>query len=139
MFGWIFGTDLKDKLSQTKSIRVHGVRFKIKKLNPFDYVAGSKALRQIYETSQAATTQDNVEMRGDNLLTIKQHYSEVFLGSVVYPKLKKSESDSGEGIPVDHLMTDWEMANELYLRIQEYTYGKKNFRQSVSQKIGALK
>jgi len=70
------------------------------------------------------------------LKQVKTHYTDVFCSSVVSPKLvrKKEEAFDSEGHPiqdtiyVEYLFTEWDLANELYTRIIEFTYGKKKFK-----------
>ena len=136
----ISGRKLEDALTATKIIRVHGVRFKIRKINPLDYLQGSKAIQQVFETHQkAVATVDSVEITNHKMDSIKDHFSDVFLAAVVEPKLKRKAEDEGDGVPVAHLFTDWALANELYTRIVAYTYGKKNLRFSPSSATAASK
>jgi|GEM_PF-4519091 len=124
--GWIFRRKLEKVLGATTVVRIHGVPFKIRKLSPLDYLQGSNALRALYDTSQKPVdTLEHVEMTARRVTSIKDHWSEVFLAAVVDPKLKKSKDDPGEGLPVEHLFTEWDLCTRLYSAIVEYSYGKK--------------
>lgn len=139
MMGWIFGRKLEDVVNPTQVVRVHGVKFRIRKLSPMDYLAGSKAVAQIFDTFQSAASLESVEIRQTQVQQIRAHYTDVFLSAVVEPKLKRKVEDPGEGTPVEYLMTDWDFANELYQRILELTYGKKKVASLISSRIAALR
>ena len=126
---WPFSKRLEDVLYRTKTVRVHGVKFEIKKIDPLAYADGSKAMLQEYEIYKVKKDVDQSgEVTAKVLEKTKSHYRDVFMASVVNPKLKRK--DDGEGIPVDHLFTEMNLANELYGEIIEYSYGKKNLIQS---------
>lgn len=134
MLNWLFGKDLKKHLSETRRVRVKGIKFEIRKLNALNYIDGSKSLVQNYDTYKtkgpsAVATQDEKK--------IAEHFSHVLVGGVVSPKL--SHSDDGTGIPVDKLFIDWDMVMQLYAEIMTFTYGKKKVKQLSSQGSVLLK
>lgn len=123
---WIFRRKLEKVLGETKTVYVHRVPFVIRKISPLDYLEGSNALRMVFDTHQKTPdTLENVEMRAKQANSIKGHWSEVFMAGVVKPALKKSKDDPGEGLPIDHLFTNWDLCARLYAEIIEYSYGKK--------------
>lgn len=122
---WPFSKKLEDVIYKTKTIRVHGVKFIIKKIDPSDFLEGNKIMLKLYDTYKISEKLP-IESADKDLEKVKAHYSDVFLTSVVYPKLARKDSDSG--LPVGHLFTEWNLAHELYSKILEYTYGKKNFK-----------
>lgn len=120
MFG-LWNRDLKKTLNRTILVTVQGVRFRIKKVDPFSYMDGSNAIAQIFQTYEAKR-----EMTETNLSKVRDHYRDVFLAGVVEPKLVRKPDDlASGGILVDNLFTDWTLANELYNAILSFTYGKK--------------
>jgi hypothetical protein len=128
MFGWFRARTLDEVLSPTRVIRVHGVRFKIRRLNPMDYLAGSKAMRQLYETMKAADSLADVTIQQTQQKAINDHYIDTFMAAVIEPKLKKSSTPGPtdeEGTPAANLLTDMDFANRLYAQIIEFSYGKK--------------
>lgn len=110
--------DLASVLNQTKLIVVHGVRFRIKKLDPFSYMDGSQAIAQIFQTWEQKR-----EISEPNMEKVKSHYRDVILAGVVEPRLARKEGE--DGMLVDNIFSDWSLANELYGEIIAYTYGKK--------------
>lgn len=136
MLGWFRRKTIEDIVNQKKKIRVDGVPFVIRKINPLDYMSGSKAVRQIFQT-YAATSQESVELKEAHAQEIQKHYEEVFLTAVVSPKLKAKKTDQGEGIPVQHLLTDWGFAAELYSQIIAFSYEKKKSKHLNSYLLGA--
>lgn len=128
MFDRLFGKELKNELYKTKKIIVCGVRFEIKKINLLDYLNGSRVLLQqydIYKTAGGKNPPANLSEEN-----AKKHLSDVLVAGVVSPKLCHKEN--GSDIPVNDLFINWEMANALYVKILEYTYGKKKVRQLIS-------
>lgn len=111
-------------MGAVKKIRVHKIKFHIKKIDVTNFLDGSKVLVQYNDIYKVGKAPD-VEVNNKYLLKIKDHYRDVFLASVVKPKLKRHNNENEEGIFVDNLFTDWDLAHELYGQIMLYTYGKK--------------
>ncbi len=121
MLNWfksLFKKDLQSVLNETKTFKFKGIRFTVKKVNVLDHLDGSKLMLQSFDTYRTGTTKD------PDMVTkkIKDHYSEVICAGLVAPRvyLKK-----GEGIPVDDLFHDWEIANKIYEEIYLLAYGGK--------------
>lgn len=129
---WPFSKKLEDVVLKTKTIRVFGVKFKIKKIDPSSYLDGSKTMLQEFDTYKLKEkpSQEDTKKQVENT---RAHYRDVFLSSVVEPKLKRKWDDP-DGLFVDHLFTEWELAHLLYSNIIEYTYGKKKLKLELSQK-----
>jgi len=121
---WPFTRSLEDALNNIKSVRIHGVKFSIRKLDPTAYLDGSKVMLQSYDVYKV---DKNSEVISKNLDKIKDHYKDVFMASVVSPKLSRKPGENA--IFVDHLFTEWDLANKLYVTIIEHTYGKKKLSQ----------
>lgn len=122
MRNW-FGKSLEHYLDATKSVRISGVVFTIKKINSLNYMEGFKVLRQtydVYKTKQA----NGPDIASDKKLM--EHFCHVLVAGVVNPKL--SLKDDGSGIFVEKLFVDFEMVVELYNHIMEFTYGKKKVK-----------
>lgn len=99
-----------------------GMFFTIKKIDPSAFLDGSKVMLQVFDLYKIDRSKANLEVE-KNLNKIKEHYRDVFMSSVVEPKLKRKPEE--EGILVDNLFTDWTLCHDLYGHIIEYTYGKK--------------
>lgn len=127
MLNWLFGKNLYKHLSETRRVRVKGINFRIRRLNAINYIDGSKALRQSYDTYKT---------KGANVSTIQddkkvtEHFAHVLVGGVVSPVL--SHANDGSGIHVDALFVDWDMVVGLYTEIMTFTYGKKKVKQLAS-------
>lgn len=119
MLSFFKSRSLADRLNETKKIKIDGVIFRIKRLNPINYLDGSQAIRQIYDIYKVGD--QKIDDRSMN--KIKTHYRDVFMGCIVKPKLSRKKD--GEGVFVDDIFEDWDLANSLYEEIIEYTYGKK--------------
>lgn len=119
---WPFSKSLESVLNKTKSVRVHGVKFDIKKIDPSNYLDGSKVMLQLYDVYKVGNTA-SPEVTQKTMEKVKEHYTDIFMSSVVSPKLKRKPD--GDGLLIDNLFTEWNLAHELYAKIMEYTYGKK--------------
>ena len=133
MFGWFRKRTLESALNTSYRVKVHGVIFHIRKLNPIDFLTGAKAIRMHFETYKTAGQKEQLAMLEQNGDKITEHYRDVIMSCVISPKLSRKENKPG-AIYVENLFTDWELVNELYLRIMELTYGKKKLKSLASQK-----
>ena len=129
---WPFDRKLEDVLAKTKTIRLHGVKFKIKKIDPTAYLDGSKAMIQQYDIYKVGKSTQ--EFNDSAIGKVKDHYRDVFMASIVSPKLIRKD---GDGLLVDHLFTEWNLAHDLYAAIMEHTYGKKKLIQSTLQETSS--
>ena len=139
MFGLFGGKKLDKVLNQTKSVKIKGVIFRIKKISPLSYVDGSQALLTVYDTY---SSEGSPEAKLKNMHKVQKHFTDVFMAAVLSPVLTRSndltdEQRSAGVIPVENLFTYWEMATELYEEIMALTYGKKKLKQLNSQKISS--
>jgi len=124
---WPFKKDLESTLNKTKVYKVCGIKFKLRKIDTTDYADGSKILLNMYQTyddKKPSTLSSDKAIK-----KLKTHYKDIFLASVVEPKLKRK--DEGEGILVDNLFTDWTLAHGLYGSIIEFNTGKKKLKPRV--------
>ena len=140
MLNWFldrfFSGRIARRLNPTRRVKLHGIRFTIRKLNPMDYLTGAKALHKIYDTynRDKSPTGDFSEKDAEK---VKNHYRDTLMAGVVSVRCLGRELeptrkavDAGEHkLPVDHLITNWGLAEELYLAIVTFTYGKKKLRQ----------
>lgn len=128
-FSWIFGKSLDQHLSETRTVRVKGIRFQIRRLNALNYLDGSKALRQTYDTYKSGGASTGGVDFSDKKIT--EHFGHVLVGGVVAPKL--SFDSNGDGVNVEQMFTDWDLVVGLYNEIMWFTYGKKKIQLLVSQ------
>lgn len=127
----IFGKRLEDVLFETKAVRVKGIKFTIKKVNMINYLDGSKVLLQAYDTYKMGKS----ETHPMNDKKIKEHFSHVLVSGIQSPKL--SHTKDGEGTWVEDLFIDWDLVNELYSKIIEFTYGKKKLNKLILAENGS--
>lgn len=125
---WPFDRKLNDVLYETKTVRLHGVKFILRKIDTTDHMDGSKVMLQMYDTYKIpGRTSDEMSK---SLGKIKDHFRDVFMASVIEPKLSRKPSTEGS-IFVDHLFTEWDLAQGLYGSIIEFTYGKKKLKPDI--------
>lgn len=120
MVNWFFGLfrkDLASVLGETKTLKIKGLRFIIKKINVLDHLDGSKLMLQSFDTYRSEKGNPDIPTK-----KIKEHYSEVICAGLVHPRVYLKQ---GEGIHVEELFHDWEIANKLYEEIYLFAYGKK--------------
>lgn len=126
--------NLDDILDPKRRVYVRGIWFTIRKLNVLDHMHGAKVLTQSYKVP----TLDERRQKNEPVLAesqrkkIHEHYRDVFLQCVVDPKFVREEDAVGPGTAhVDRLFLDWAIADELYVAIMEFTYGKKKVRRAL--------
>ena len=112
--------NLNQVLNQTKKVRIHGVLFTLKKINPMDHLTGAKVLAASY-AEYTRKPDENMDQSAYN--KIKEHLKDVILASVISPKLSRKEG--GEGIYIEQLFSDFSLINDLYSEIMLHSYGKK--------------
>ena len=116
MLNW-FRKDLSSVLNETKTLKIKGIKFIIKKINVLDHLDGSKVMLQSFDLYRNKTAGPDVPTK-----KIQEHYSEVLCAGLVHPRVYLKE---GEGIKVDELFNDFELANKLYEEIYLLSYGGK--------------
>jgi len=115
-------------------VKIHKLRFKLRKLNPLDHLAGVNSLRRVYDVYQRPDKSESIVMDPGMIEKVKKHYCEVFMCGVVsvnglqLSRKPIDKEDFDKKLFVEHLLTDWSLAEELYQRISEFTYGKKKLR-----------
>lgn len=127
--GWfknlVFGKELSDVLNETKTIKASGVRFTIKKLSEVNHVEGLNILIETYATYDKKRHDEKMSTEDDSKLIekVKKIYAEIFMASVVYPKLTMKKGDHGQY--VYDLFDDWNICHALYEQIMTYSNKKK--------------
>ena len=121
---------LNDVLNQTKKLKIEGVIFVIRKINPIDYINGSKVMVKTFDEYSKSIESDSLSE--SQLKKIKQHFVDVFMAGVVKPKLSRKEN-CGEDIYVHDLFKSQEITDRLYQEIMYFTYGKKKLKSFISQ------
>jgi hypothetical protein len=124
---WPFERKIEDILFN--KIKVSGVPFLIKRLDPSNFMDGSRVMVQTFDIYKIKSDSAVAEA---SLAKIKEHYKDVFMASILDPKIKRKD-DEPTGLFVDHLFTDWDFAHNLYLSIMEFTYGKKKIKRNTSR------
>ena len=122
MFGFFRRKTLEQHLSDTKRVKIHGVVFRIKRLNAMDHLAGLNVIQKIYEIYKVNKS-DGSQAAVENINKIKAYCRDMLLAGVVVPKL--SAKDDGSGIYVERLFEDFELAQALTQAIIQHTYKKK--------------
>jgi len=138
MLKWIkwmlIGRSIKDALNETKTVRIEGVRFVIRKISPLNFVDGSNILDQNYAVYK---TQNDASERKASEKKLKEYFSQVLVAGVVSPRLTFKKE--GEGIFVEDLFAIWTTVEKLHEEIMSFTYGKKKYQQITSLAKGLPK
>lgn len=132
MFRWIrrllIGKSIQDLLAQEATVRVKGVKFRIKKIGVMSYLDGSKVMLQHYDIYKNALANGQA-VPPQSEAKIREHFTDVLMAGVVHPKLSRKQEE--EGVLVDDLFLDWDLVNRLYTEIVTHTYGKKKLSHSL--------
>lgn len=115
---------LNDLLRETKKVKIRGVIFVIKKINPMDHLTGAEVMMQTYADYIEKRQHDKAVQ--PNYEKMKKHLTDVLLAGVVKPELDRKPG--GESIHVEEVFRDWDLAMDLYNEIMTYTYGKKKIK-----------
>lgn len=128
MFGFIKRLcgrkDLNAYLNETRVVYCKGVRFRIRRLNNYDYLDGSQTLIAYYDLYKAGKATEAQASLGK----VKKFYTDVFMASVVEPKLSRKEDEKSDAIFVGEIINDLGMVSELYAQIMAFTDGKKKMK-----------
>lgn len=124
MFGWFKSKTpkLKDVIGEVKELVIRGVIFKIKKISPLDHLNGSQVMLAMFDTYKAG----GKEVSDVDSKKIKQHYGDIILAGVVSPVIVRK--DDGKHTSIDEVLSDWDLAEELYQAIIIHTYSKKKLK-----------
>ena len=130
MFGFIGrifkSKDLQEHLVETKTIKLKGIIFKIKKIDVMDHLTGSKVMRSVFQTYEQNKDKALTEV---NMKKTQEHLSDVILAGVVKPALCRNPEEGK--ILVSEIFNDWDLADALYHEIFAYTYGKKKMKKQL--------
>ena len=131
MIGWLRlvfrEPKIGDLIGSTRRVKVMGVYFRIKKVDPLAFLDGSNAVQQIYDTYHAAEGAKPLDAVAAK--RVRSHMRDVLLAGIVEPRFARDAEKAAPGeIPVDDLFQDWMLADALFWAIHEYTYGKKKPR-----------
>ena len=121
---WFRSKSLAERLGENKKIKIEGINFTIKRINPIDYLNGSKAMLAIYDKYKVGKAAE-AELEGYEK-KIKEHLRDVILAGVVSPEL--SRKAEGEEIHIDEIFMINDLPELLYDAIIEFTYGKKKLK-----------
>lgn len=119
-----FKKKLEDLIDQKRKVKIQGVEFIIRKINPLDYMEGAKVLIAFYDEYKRKNESgggDQVDQSKFN--SAKAHMKDVILAAVVSPKIARKENE--QGFFVDRLFINFGLVDELYAQIMLFTTGKK--------------
>lgn len=145
MLQWLnnlLGRGSYSALDPRHKVKLHGIAFTLRKLDPLDYMKGAHVMTKYYETYGKPGVAALGAPSDGMIEKVREHYKDVLMCGVVTVRLNGKEytpsrKDTVAGeftLKVDNLMTDWTLAEELYAAILEFTYGKKKLTDMLSQK-----
>lgn len=115
---WPFRTQtIEEKLKKIKIIRVNGMRFKIRAINPF-FDFPSDKIPTIFTDFVSARKLDPTQLDSSTLKKYQEDMYSVIKAGVVEPDL------SGSGITVDDLFRDPDIGINLYRIILDHSLNK---------------
>ena len=116
---------LADHLRGGSQIKINGILFTIRKLNPMDYLEGAKVMHEIYATYKSAEDRKIDAKMIKSANKARDYMRDVIMAGVVSPKLVRKQTEDTAAVCVDEIFNDWTMANQLTAAIISLTYGKK--------------
>lgn len=122
MFGFFKKKSLEEQLKLTKTVRVRGVYFEIKKIDVLAYLEGFRVMQEMFSTYKTKNEKFDQSTVND-IKKAKSFMAEIIVAGVVNPKISLKKDD--EGLFVDEIFKDWVLAQELVETIMSFTYGKK--------------
>lgn len=117
--------DLRSRLSLTKKVRVSGVLFTIKKIDVLDYLEGARVLHEIFATYKTKNEKVLDDKMVGSIKKAREYMRDVIMAGVVKPQVVRKPEENQDAVPVDDLMNDWTLAQDLVGEILRFTYGKK--------------
>jgi hypothetical protein len=118
---------LESLLNESKTVKIQGITFEISRIDVTSHLSGAKTLRKYYDTYEGKIADDKKRSSIDETKLYKEtkeHFTDVFLASVISPKLKRDEKTE-DGVLISKMFTNWPLCNELYDSIIFYSNGKK--------------
>ena len=126
MFGFPWRSrDLKSHLRKTKTIRIDGIKFVIKKISPKDHLAGVDVILSYYKLYKKEKTQGEPASLLEGQEKLKKVMKDFIYAGVVSPKMTMKDEVKEDEVSIDELLSDMALAQSLVLKIIEYSYGKK--------------
>lgn len=124
----IFGKSFIDTINETKKVKVDGIVFHIKKISILSFLAGLDVMTEHYAEHRNKKPEKRLDEK--QIKKIKEHFTDVFLASIVNPKfcLSSDVDKLNDHLAIDHLIDQWELSQKLYEKIMQYTYGKKKIK-----------
>jgi hypothetical protein len=130
---WFRARPLDAVLSPKKRIKVQGVVFIIKKIDVLDHLEGAKVLQKSYDTYKVER-ESGKDIESVVQKKVREHYADVILAGVVSPKIKRKQDDPSGEYWVQDLFQNWDLVENLYSEILEFTYGKKKLTKALGLK-----
>lgn len=124
MFGLFKKKSFEEQINKTKVVKLGGMRFVIKRIDPIEHLRGINVLKKVYEVYQTRDKSvDVVENAEEMLKKIRASCKDLLLAGVVEPELV-AKPEQGK-ICVDLILQDLSIAQGLAQSIIQYTYKKK--------------
>ena len=129
MFNWLRKErSISDVVFETKKIVVWGVPFTIRRMSAMNHLDGSKVMTKSYDVYKSSDVVTGGQTPANTQMSkIKDHFIDVIMAGVVSPKLSRKKGVEGE-FYVDDLFENDQFAGDLYVKIMEFTYGKKKMK-----------
>lgn len=117
----------------TEVVKYGDMSFKIKKIDPLNYLEGSKSVLQMFMTyeEKVRVNKDSTMLIAD-VNKLKAHYTDVIIAGVIEPKIVRKEPAAEGELYIEDVFKDWEMASFLFESIYGLTYGKKKIQSAIS-------
>lgn len=118
--------DLREKLTGLHTVKIQGVLFRIKKIDLMNYLEGARVLHETFSLYKSSQEKKLDEKMIKNVNKAKDYMRDIIMAGVVKPELTRNPDKEPDAFPVDEILNDWVLSQELTAAIFAHTYGKKN-------------
>lgn len=105
---------------------IEGIQFHLRKIDPFDHLAGLNVLQQVHSTYQAKPDHTINPKMEKNFTKVREFMRDIILAGVIRPKIVLKSEDDPEATPVDDVLHDINLSQQIVENILSITYQKKN-------------
>lgn len=124
LISWWRGQDPRDYLRQTKTVKIHGVRFKIRRINMEDHLSGLNVMMKLYDTYKVKKPDSKAKQIEDEQ-EIRKFMRDFIYAGTVHPKISLKKDHPEDELHIDEIIADMKIAEKLCMHILAYSYGKK--------------
>lgn len=105
---------LREYLDETKTVKIKGILFEIKRIDVVNFMQGAKVLLASYATYEDKKKEDQI---ADSAKKVREYYKDVVLSGVVKPELTRNPDKEPTKINIDDVLVDMSLTEKLVQEI----------------------